>query len=163
MQPCRDLRRRVEELQASLAGTQQQALEEKLAAAETRVKQLVGTLARKDTALKDCREKLEAAEGKLEEAGRAVGAPAEELERQVKMVGRLRAELARKDMALQVGRSGWGTAECCDGSFGLSVSHESHMRPGSSASLPVKGQLCPSLLFCYQLSACFFHRPPPPT
>ena len=103
------MKSRQEELAARVAGSPVAELEAKLAAAESRSRQLAGAAARKEAALQEVKTQLEAAKAKLEEGqggGGAAAAAAEELERQVKMVTRLRGEVGKKDAAVQVRGSG---------------------------------------------------------
>jgi chromosome segregation ATPase len=114
---CRDLKSRQEELAARVAGSPVAELEAKLAAAESRSRQLAGTAARKEAALQEVKGQLEATRAKLEEGqgeGGAAAAAAQELERQVKMVTRLRAEVAKKDATVQVRRGDYYDPFCLD-------------------------------------------------
>jgi DNA repair exonuclease SbcCD ATPase subunit len=101
--PPRELRAKQDELLQRIARADAPGLEDRATSAEARARQLSATLARKDAALREAREKLEAAEARAAEAARRAGAPVEELERQTKAVARLRADLARKEQALKVG------------------------------------------------------------
>jgi hypothetical protein len=96
----------VEDLSSRLASNPTAVLEERAAAAEARCKQLSATLARKETALRESKAALLDAQAKAEEAaaGRRSGGngAGDELERQLKVNGRLRAELTRREAALQV-------------------------------------------------------------
>jgi small-conductance mechanosensitive channel len=105
--PCRELKTRVEDLSSRLASNPTAVLEERAAAAEARCKQLSASFARKEAALREAKAALQDAQAKAEEAaaGRRGGGgngAGDELERQLKVNGRLRAELTRKEAALQV-------------------------------------------------------------
>lgn len=102
----------MDELASRLATNPTAALEERAAAAEARAKQLSASLARKEAALRDAKAALEEAKAKAEDssrkgAGSGGNGAGDELERQLKVNGRLRAELARKEAALQVRGEGW--------------------------------------------------------
>jgi hypothetical protein len=104
----------VEDLSSRLASNPTAVLEERAAAAEARCKQLSASFARKEAALRECKAALQdAQQAKAEEAagGRRGGGngAGDELERQLKVNGRLRAEVTRKEAALQVGLV-WGSA-----------------------------------------------------
>jgi small-conductance mechanosensitive channel len=99
----------VEDLSSRLASNPTAVLEERAAAAEARCKQLSASFARKEAALRECKAALQdAQQAKADEAagGRRGGGggngAGDELERQLKVNGRLRAELNRKEAALQV-------------------------------------------------------------
>ncbi|GLC48074.1 hypothetical protein PLESTB_000056300 [Pleodorina starrii] len=99
----RDLKRRVEELEAL---TQKQALaaaEE--AGAEARARSLAAALARKDSLVKELRERLEASQASLAAGSAAAEAGGEELEALRRSSGRLRTELAKREAALRAALS----------------------------------------------------------
>lgn len=101
---CRELKARVEELSSRLASNPTAVLEERAAAAEGRAKQLAASLARKEVSLKEAKQALEDTKSKLDELVKSGGGGnGGELERQAKMIQRLRAEVTRKEQALQVG------------------------------------------------------------
>lgn len=101
---CRELKGRIEDITSRLAANPAAALEERAAAAEGRAKQLAASLARKEVCLREAKQALEETKVKLDECQKAAGAGGGggEVERQAKMIQRLRAEVGRKEQALQV-------------------------------------------------------------
>lgn len=103
---CRDLKARVEILGAQLStAASAGALEERALAAEGRAKALAASLGRKDAALREAQAAATALKLQLSEAAQqAANGDAQTA------VMRLKAELGRKEAALQVGLWGfwWG-------------------------------------------------------
>lgn len=100
----RELRKRVDDLEAAAVGADQ------VAAAEARARQAQANLARKDVLLKEMRERLEAVQqsalqASAEAAAAQGGGSGEAVEKLERAVTRLRSELGRKDLALRAAQA----------------------------------------------------------